>query len=47
VRFIGDYALPLAFRLVGDRAVEQLVGSQVRQSLENLRRLFDADAPTS
>ncbi len=45
VTFVGDYALPLAIRLVGDRAVEQLVGGQVRQSLVNLRSIFALDAP--
>jgi carbon monoxide dehydrogenase subunit G len=47
VTFVGDYTLPFALRLVGDRAVEELVGGQVRQSLINLRRRFTLDAPTT
>jgi carbon monoxide dehydrogenase subunit G len=44
VRFVGDYTLPLALRLVGDLAIEQMVGGQVRQSLTNLRTLFSGGA---
>lgn len=40
VRFTGDYHLPLALRLVGDRAVETLVSTQVQKSLQNLIRIF-------
>ena len=47
VSFIGDYTLPLALRLVGDLAVEHMVGGQVRQSLVNLQALFAADAPST
>lgn len=42
VTFIGDYQLPLALRLVGDRAVETLVSTQVQKSLANLVRLFSS-----
>jgi hypothetical protein len=42
VRFTGDYQLPVALRIVGDRAVETLVSSQVQKSLQNLIRLFAA-----
>jgi hypothetical protein len=38
VTFTGDYQLPLGLRLLGDRAVEQVVGAQVRTSLVNLSR---------
>jgi carbon monoxide dehydrogenase subunit G len=41
VRFSGDYHLPLAMRVLGDRALETLVGAQVRQSIANLARLFE------
>jgi carbon monoxide dehydrogenase subunit G len=44
VTFTGDYDLPLALRLFGDRVLEQHVGGQVRQSLANLKRLFEQDA---
>lgn len=47
VTFVGDYELPIALRLVGDRALEQYVGGQVRQSLLNLKRLFEQDAPNT
>lgn len=45
VVFVGDYQLPLALRLVGDRAIETLVSDQVRKSLNNLVRVFASDAP--
>lgn len=45
VVFVGDYQLPLALRLVGDRAIETLVSDQVRKSLNNLVRIFASDAP--
>jgi hypothetical protein len=41
VSFKGDYQLPLGLRLIGDRAVEEIVGTQVRQSLANLKRLME------
>lgn len=44
VTFSGDYALPLALRLVGDRAVETVVGAQVQKSLANLLRIFSQGA---
>ena len=47
VTFSGEYTLPLALRLIGDRAVENMVGGQVRQSLVNLRAFFTPSAPTS
>lgn len=40
VTFSGDYALPLALRLTGDRAFEHLVAGQIRRSLARLRLLF-------
>src|SRR5579884_252572 len=40
VTFSGDYQLPLALRLAGDRAFEQLVAGQIRRSLANMQRLF-------
>ena len=40
VTFTGDYQLPLGLRILGDRAVEQVVGAQVRASLVNLSRAF-------
>lgn len=39
VSFSGDYSLPLALRLAGDRAFEQVVAGQIRRSLVNLQRL--------
>lgn len=46
VTFSGEYQLPFALRLAGDRAFEQLVTGQIRQSLVNLRQLFNnPDAP--
>ncbi|SRR5579875_3657045 len=39
VSFAGDYSLPLALRLAGDRAFEQVVAGQIRRSLVNLQRL--------
>ena len=44
VTFSGDYQLPLGLRLLGDRAVETLVGAQIRQSISNLERLFGGGA---
>jgi len=44
VTFSGDYQLPLVLRLLGDRAVETLVGAQIRQSISNLERLFGGGA---
>ncbi|HVC34101.1 MAG TPA: SRPBCC family protein [Chloroflexota bacterium] len=44
VTFTGDYSLPLALRIAGDRAFEQLVAGQTRRSLANLHRLFSARA---
>ena len=41
VSFTGEYSLPLGLRLVGDRAVEQVVGGQVRRSLVNLKRALE------
>ena len=40
VRFSGNYQLPFGLRLIGDSAVEQIVGSQIRTSLANLQRIF-------
>lgn len=40
VSFTGEYHLPFGLRLLGDRAVEEIVGAQVRASLANLRRFF-------
>lgn len=45
VRFVGDYELPLALRLAGDRGFEQLVSGQIRRSLQNLDHLFRPNAP--
>lgn len=45
VSFVGDYTLPLGLRLVGDRALEQVVSDQTRRSLSNLKRLCERDAP--
>lgn len=45
VTFQGEYQLPLAFRLAGDRAFEQLVTGQIRRSLTNLQRRFLPSAP--
>ena len=39
VTFNGDYILPLALRLAGDRAFEQVLASQIRRSLVNLQQL--------
>ncbi len=44
VAFVGDYHLPLALRLLGDRALEQVVGEQTRRSLANLKRLCENGA---
>jgi hypothetical protein len=46
VAFTGDYFLPLGLRILGDRAVEALVGSQVRQSIANLARIFSEPRET-
>ena len=45
VRFHGEYQLPFAMRLLGDRVVEQVVGTQVRASLANLARVFTSERP--
>lgn len=45
VSFIGEYRLPFGLRLLGDRAVEEIVGAQVRASLANLRRFFPSIEP--
>jgi carbon monoxide dehydrogenase subunit G len=44
VTFVGDYQLPLALRMVGDRVLEQVVADQTRRSLENLKRLCQVGA---
>jgi carbon monoxide dehydrogenase subunit G len=44
VSFIGDYTLPLGLRLLGDRALGQLVSEQTRRSLVNLKRLCENSA---
>lgn len=46
VTFVGDYQLPLALRIAGDRAFEQRVSDQIRRSLANLRKLFPHGSPT-
>ncbi len=45
VTFTGDYHLPLALRIAGDRAFEQLVTGQIRRSLINLKQLFRPGVP--
>jgi carbon monoxide dehydrogenase subunit G len=45
VTFTGDYQLPLALRMLGDRALEELVGDQIRRSLVNLQRLLSESPP--
>ncbi len=40
VTFSGEYQLPFGLRLLGDRAVQEIVGAQIRQSLANLQRRF-------
>jgi carbon monoxide dehydrogenase subunit G len=47
VTFAGEYNLPLGLRLLGDRAVEQMVSAQVRQSLRNLKRLCETPPPSA
>ena len=37
VTFTGEYRLPFGLRLLGDRAVQEIVGAQIRQSLANLQ----------
>gem|GEM_PF-6085785 len=44
VRFSGTYHLPFGLRLLGDSAVEQIVGGQVRNSLVNLQHMFTSGA---
>src|SRR5579883_1820496 len=44
VTYTGEYHLPLALRIFGDRAVASLVSTQTRQSLENLRRILEPTA---
>jgi carbon monoxide dehydrogenase subunit G len=45
VSFIGDYTLPFGLRLLGDRALAQIVSDQTRRSLANLKRLCESSAP--
>ncbi|MBX6772855.1 MAG: SRPBCC family protein [Chloroflexi bacterium] len=44
VRFTGDYSLPLALRIAGERAFQEIVSAHIRRSLANLRRLFEESA---
>ena len=47
VSYIGEYNLPFALRLLGDRAVTEVVSDQTRRSLGNLKRLVESSAPHS
>jgi carbon monoxide dehydrogenase subunit G len=47
VSFVGDYSLPFGLRLLGDRALGQLVSDQTRRSLVNLKRHFEGPTTTS
>jgi carbon monoxide dehydrogenase subunit G len=40
VTFDGEYQLPFGLRLLGDRAVQEIVGAQIRHSLANLQRRY-------
>lgn len=40
VTFLGDYQLPFALRLAGERGFEQLVSGRIRRSLAKLRHLL-------
>ena len=45
VTFTGDYSLPLALRVAGDRAFEQVVVGQIHRSLLKLKQLCSPGAP--
>jgi carbon monoxide dehydrogenase subunit G len=47
VSFVGDYSLPFGLRLLGDRALGQLVSDQTRRSMANLKRFFEGPTPTA
>ena len=47
VTYTGEYHLPFALRLLGDRAVTDVVSGQTRRSLGNLKRLLESAAPQS